>query len=114
MASRWPERLWIVRHGESAGNVARDLAEAGKLARIEIAARDVDVPLSARGEEQACALGHWFAWLPEAERPEVVLTSPYVRARKTADIMRECGGFSPEAKRPTPDERLREKEFGVL
>ena len=54
---RWPATLWIVRHGESAGNVARDLAEAGQLARIDIAERDVDVPLSARGEEQALA-GH--------------------------------------------------------
>jgi 2,3-bisphosphoglycerate-dependent phosphoglycerate mutase len=114
LASRWPERLWIVRHGESAGNVARDAANAAGLVRIDIADRDVDVPLSKLGEEQSCALGHWFAGLPEAERPEVVLTSPYVRARATADIMRDCGGFSPEAHRPTPDERLREKEFGIL
>ena len=114
MAQRWPERLWIVRHGQSAGNVARDLAEAGKLPRIDIAERDVDVPLSAQGEGQACALGHWFSTLPEDERPEVVLSSPYLRALQTADIIRDCGGFSHDAKRPTPDERLREKEFGVL
>jgi broad specificity phosphatase PhoE len=114
MAQRWPERLWIVRHGQSAGNVARDLAEAGKLPRIDIAERDVDVPLSPLGHEQACALGHWFAGRPLEERPEVVLTSPYLRALQTADIVRDCGGFSAEAKRPTPDERLREKEFGVL
>ena len=25
----WPSRLWLVRHGESSGNVARALAEAG-------------------------------------------------------------------------------------
>jgi broad specificity phosphatase PhoE len=114
VASRWPERLWIVRHGQSAGNVARDLANAGGLHRIDIAQRDVDVPLSALGERQACALGRWFADLPAAERPEVVLTSPYLRARRTADIVRECGGFAPEAERPVPDERLREKEFGIL
>jgi broad specificity phosphatase PhoE len=114
MAQRWPERLWIVRHGQSAGNVARDLAEAGQLPRIDIAERDVDVPLSKLGHEQACALGHWFAGRPAEERPEVVLTSPYLRALQTADVMRDCGGFSPEANRPTPDERLREKEFGVL
>jgi broad specificity phosphatase PhoE len=114
VASRWPERLWIVRHGESAGNVARNLATAAGLGRIDIAERDVDVPLSPRGEDQACALGRWFASRPPAERPEVVLTSPYVRAMRTADIMRECGGFAPDAHRPTPDERLREKEFGVL
>lgn len=114
MASRWPQRLWIVRHGESAGNVARELADAAGHVRIDIAERDVDVPLSELGERQACALGHWFSELPDAERPDVVLTSPYLRARRTADIMGECGGFSPEAHRPTPDERLREKEFGIL
>ena len=46
MAARWPERLWIVRHGESAGNVARDMATASGLGRIDITERDVDVPLS--------------------------------------------------------------------
>lgn len=114
LAARWPERLWIVRHGESAGNVARDRADAAGLGRIDIAERDVDVPLSELGEEQACALGHWFKGQPAAERPEVVLTSPYIRALRTADIVRECGGFSPDAHRPEPDERLREKEFGIL
>jgi broad specificity phosphatase PhoE len=114
LAARWPERLWIARHGESAGNVARDMAHAAGLGRIDIAERDVDVPLSKLGEEQACALGHWFAAMPPEERPEVVLTSPYLRALHTADRVRECGGFSPQAQRPTPDERLREKEFGVL
>ena len=114
MASRWPERLWIVRHGESAGNVARNLATATGLGRIDIAERDVDVPLSQLGEAQSCALGRWFQSLPEAEKPDVVLSSPYLRARRTADIIRECGGFSASAHRPTPDERLREKEFGIL
>jgi broad specificity phosphatase PhoE len=114
VAARWPERLWIVRHGESAGNVARDLANASGLGRIDIAERDIDVPLSSLGEEQACALGRWFAAQPPQDRPEVVLTSPYIRALRTTDIMRDCGGFSPEALRPAADERLREKEFGVL
>lgn len=80
MKSRWPSELWIVRHGESAGNVARDLAHASGLGRIDIAERDVDVPLSDLGEEQARALGRWFADQPVGERPEVVLTSPYLRA----------------------------------
>ena len=30
MQQRWPDRLWIVRHGESAGNVARDAAQAAE------------------------------------------------------------------------------------
>ena len=61
MRKRWPDRLWIVRHGESAGNVARDAAMTAGLAEIDIAGRDVDVPLSALGEQQSRALGRWFA-----------------------------------------------------
>jgi hypothetical protein len=30
MEQKWPQQLWLVRHGQSAGNVARDAAEAGK------------------------------------------------------------------------------------
>jgi broad specificity phosphatase PhoE len=109
----WPERLWIVRHGESAGNVARDAAYAAGLAEIDISHRDVDVPLSALGEEQARALGTWFAARPVAERPNVVLASPYLRARDTGMIIAHAGGVAPDAK-TIIDERLREKEFGVL
>jgi broad specificity phosphatase PhoE len=109
----WPDRLWIVRHGESAGNVARDAAYASGLAVIDIAERDVDVPLSALGERQARALGEWFAARVDDEQPTAVLTSPYLRARETANAIRDAGGVAPVA--PTViDERLREKEFGVL
>nr|WP_293677628.1 histidine phosphatase family protein [uncultured Phenylobacterium sp.] len=103
-----------MRHGQSAGNVARDLAHNAGVTHIDIAERDVDVPLSELGARQACALGDWFGKLPEHERPDVVLSSPYLRALRTADIVRECGGFSPDAHRQVPDERLREKEFGIL
>ena len=113
MSQRWPDRLWIVRHGESAGNVARDAAMAAGLPVIQIAERDVDVPLSATGVSQAEALGRWFADMPEGSRPNVVLTSPYLRAKHTAGLIEAAGGI--EAAAPTHvDERLREKEFGVL
>src|SRR3954447_11174990 len=87
---RWPAKLWIVRHGQSAGNVARDAADAAGLPTIDLELRDVDVPLSALGLRQAAALGRWFAALPEAERPEIVLASPYVRARQTAKAVCEA------------------------
>jgi broad specificity phosphatase PhoE len=78
----WPNRLWLVRHGQSAGNVARDEAHAAKAARIALAARDADVPLSPLGEEQSRALGLWLAGQPDDERPDVVLVSPtFGRAR---------------------------------
>src|SRR5690349_11608744 len=58
--TRWPDRLLLVRHGESAGNVARDAAHAAGQARIDIAGRDADVPLSERGKVQSAALGRWL------------------------------------------------------
>ncbi|KAA0687852.1 histidine phosphatase family protein [Azospirillum brasilense] len=114
MQQRWPQRLWVVRHGESAGNVARDAAYAAGLGRIDIAERDVDVPLSRQGEEQSEALARWFASLPPGERPDVVLTSPYRRARRTAEIIHAGGGLPVEPTEFVVDERLREKEFGIL
>lgn len=114
MQSRWPRHLWIVRHGESAGNVARDLAHANKAARIDIGARDVDVPLSGRGEEQGRALGAWFAALPPDKRPEIAIASPYLRAITTAELVRQGGGLVAGALPLIADERLREREFGIL
>jgi broad specificity phosphatase PhoE len=107
----WPQSLWVVRHGESAGNVARDLAEADELERIDIAERDVDVPLSETGEGQAEALGRWLAAQPDDDRPTSLWVSPYVRAQQTAQIALKTAGLD----LPTVvDERLREREFGVL
>jgi broad specificity phosphatase PhoE len=114
MSGRWPSVLWIVRHGESAGNVARDAARASGLTRIAIETRDVDVPLSRRGETQAQALARWFASRPEGERPEIVLSSPYVRAIQTADFVAKGGGLASGAPPHCLDERLREREFGIL
>jgi broad specificity phosphatase PhoE len=111
---KWPDQLWIVRHGQSAGNVARDAAEAAGLPLIDIATRDVDTPLSALGAQQAQALGHWFGAAPPEQRPSVVLTSPYLRARTTADIVIDTAGLARDDLTYVVDERLREKEFGIL
>lgn len=114
MQQRWPRALWIVRHGESAGNVARDAAQAAKAARIDIGLRDVDVPLSELGVRQATALGHWFAGMAPDERPDVLLVSPYLRARQTAEQIGNVGGFGIGLTDHQVDERLREKELGLL
>ncbi len=111
--ARWPRRLWLVRHGQSAGNVARDAAHREGAHRIELAVRDVDVPLSPLGERQATALGRWFAAGHGNGRPQVLLASPYRRALDTARLFRAAGGA--DGDEPIcPDERLREKEFGIL
>lgn len=107
----WPEVLWVVRHGESSGNVARDAAEAEGLERIDLAHRDMDVPLSDTGHSQAEALGHWFRGRSEPEQPSVIWTSPYVRAVQTAEGLVKGSGLDVPV---VQDERLREREFGVL
>jgi broad specificity phosphatase PhoE len=111
---RWPAPLWIVRHGESSGNVARDAAHAAGLADIAIDMRDVDVPLSDLGDRQTEALGRWFADLPKPERPSVVLSSPYMRAQQTDEIITQVTRTDDRVVKTTHDERLREKEFGIL
>jgi probable phosphoglycerate mutase len=110
----WPDVLYIVRHGESAGNVAREAALLAGEREIDLHIRDVDVPLSKLGEEQSIALGRWFAALPTDARPTMILTSPYLRARNTASIVARAAGLSDDAYTLVVDERLREKEFGIL
>ncbi len=113
MTPRWPSILWVVRHGQSAGNVAREAADAAGALRIALDHRDVDVPLSPLGEAQAGALGAWFSDCGDEGRPEIMLSSPYVRAVQTAEIFRAAGGCAPD-ELICIDERLREKEFGIL
>ena len=55
--------------------------------------RDVDVPLSERGQRQAIALGNWVRTLPPEDRPNIVLTSPYLRARHTAGLIVKTAGI---------------------
>lgn len=71
------------------------------------------MPLSDLGIEQARALGRWFAAMEPAQRPCVVLTSSYVRAQQTVALIREEGGLH-EGAPIHQDERLREREFGIL
>jgi probable phosphoglycerate mutase len=107
----WPQTLWIVRHAESTGNVARDLAESSGADAIEIVERDMDVPLSPRGEAQALALASRMGDF--RDRPSVVLSSPQRRAVQTARALAE---LVPDVRdrEPVIDERLREKELGAL
>ena len=112
---KWPDVMWIVRHGQSAGNVARDAAEASGQAMIDLPMRDVDVPLSDLGQQQAGALGRWFGQMPDEAKPSIVLASPYLRARETARLALDAAGMDiTNDVSFVTDERLREKEFGVL
>jgi broad specificity phosphatase PhoE len=114
MEQQWPKTLWLVRHGQSAGNVAGAAAEAASLPSIDIVTRDVDTPLSTLGEQQSRALGRWFRDLPREEQPNVLLCSPYLRARTTALLILETARLEKDLALFKADERLREKEFGIL
>ena len=111
---KWPQVLWLVRHGQSAGNVAREAAEAASAPLIDIAVRDVDTPLSPLGERQAIALGRWFGAMRASAKPNVVLCSPYVRAVQTTALLLDTAHIDAERIAHQRDERLREKEFGLL
>jgi broad specificity phosphatase PhoE len=104
-----PRTLWLVRHAESAGNVANAAALASGLPELDLASRDMDVPLSPLGELQATALGTWLKGLDEP--PDVIWASPYVRAMETARLAVDAAGLDVPV---VPDERLREREFGIL
>ncbi|MCW2831170.1 MAG: histidine phosphatase family protein [Aeromicrobium sp.] len=103
--------LWIgiVRHGESTANVAAASAARDRLDLIDVAEREADVPLSALGERQAATLRRWLRDLPDGHAPDLVITSPFRRARQTAEIALD--GFSV---RTRVDERLRDRDLGVL
>lgn len=102
-------RLVLVRHGQSAGNVANDEAHRRGLDRLDLATRDADTPLSPEGEAQARAVGRHLCDLDENERPEVVLSSPYERAARTATLATATVGAD-----VVLDERLRERDLGAF
>jgi broad specificity phosphatase PhoE len=106
-----PRTLLLVRHAESQGNLADQQAQDSGADRLDIDVRDPDVELSELGERQAAALGKWLADQPPEQRPERLLTSPYTRAARTAEIAVEHAGFDVEVVR---DERLRERDLGAF
>ncbi len=104
-----PSALWLVRHGESMGNVADARAHEQGVGRLQLDVRDPDVPLSDTGREQARALGRWMASRPDGERPTAALSSPFARALTTAHLATEPLGLPVR-----PDERLRERDLGAF
>jgi 2,3-bisphosphoglycerate-dependent phosphoglycerate mutase len=106
-----PPVLWLVRHGQSQGNVIRDAADLDGRRRAPRPVRDADVELTALGVQQAEAFGRWLA--NQALQPDAVLASPFERAVATArEICRHSPALSGKAV-PT-DERLRDREMGIL
>ena len=104
-----PSTIWLVRHGESMGNLADAKAHEAGAGRLKLDVRDPDVPLSDTGRGQAEALGRWLASLPENERPTAALSSPFTRALSTAELATAELGLPVHT-----DERLRERDFGAF
>jgi broad specificity phosphatase PhoE len=112
-ARGWPAELVAVRHGQSLTNERYPIADAAGSEDGGVDGPDHEVPLTRLGEIQARDLGGWLA--SRSPRTDVVLCSPYRRARQTADIaiagLRQLSGRAP---RLQVDERLRDRELGVL
>jgi broad specificity phosphatase PhoE len=97
-------RLIFARHGETAYNAENRLQGQR------------DIPLNARGREQARALGgtlgaRFRAEIERLEAAEAFVASPLLRARETMEIMREAMGLPPGRYRL--DSALKELSFGA-
>jgi broad specificity phosphatase PhoE len=97
-------RIIFVRHGETAYNAESRLQGQR------------DIPLNARGREQARAIGGTLRSLlgPEIDRldeAQAFVASPLERARETMEIARDAMGLTP--KRYRLDPVLKELSFGV-
>lgn len=101
--------LVLVRHGESEGNLAdRAALDAGQ-PYLDLDVRDADVELSETGLDQARAVHDYLRTLPEDQWPTAIVSSPYRRARHTAEIVAE-GLDIPFV----VDERVRERDLGAF
>ncbi|UYX94504.1 histidine phosphatase family protein [Streptomyces sp. BI87] len=102
----------VVRHGESEANVRyRRAVGTGDVAVPE--GRAEDTALTRLGEEQAAAFGRWLAGAGVEAGPELVVCSPYVRARRTWELA--AGEFGERAVPPVVvEERVRDRENGVF
>ena len=69
---------------------------------------NLSTPIATTTSETPLATSR-HAWrnaeLPEAERPEVLLSSPYIRAKQTAEAICAAGGLAGGAKPTVIDER---------
>jgi broad specificity phosphatase PhoE len=92
--------------------VAFPRADADGLLESGLTGRDTDVELTELGARQAEAIGRWLAALPTDGLPEVVITSPYLRARETWRIAAEASGRDLPA--ATTDDRLVDRLLGDL
>ena len=87
-------RLILVRHGETAANVRRVFADSD------------DIPLTDTGRRQAEQLAQR---LLSEFHPDVLVSSHFLRARETSEIIGRVLGLTPE-----PIAGIHERDFGEL
>ena len=108
----WPAALTLVRHGESVGNIANERAYAEKAEHLDLAVNDPSVELSDLGVRQAEALGKRLGDLPAIGAAH---GSGGVDVRPCpADGGPRARDGRPRAPPRISDERLRDREQGVL
>lgn len=105
---KWPTHLVIVRHGQSERNARGQAAKLNGQASFHQGLRDADTRLTAWGQKQALLTGEFLA---KRYRFDAAFSSPYLRARQTADAILDAYDQAP---RVLLEERVREIEFGIL
>ena len=104
--------LLLIRHGQSTANAAFPRANAKRLLESGLTGRDIDVELTELGVRQAEAIGRWLGTLPPDRLPQLVITSPYLRAKETWRIAAAASGLNLPA--PSADDRLVDRLLGDL
>ena len=111
----WPRSLTAVRHGESVANAAVAAATAAGRLETGLVGPDSEIGLTELGVRQAVDVGRWLAALDAEDVPTVVYSSPFRRARLTAEIALRQLPEELRAARPILlDERLSDRNSGVL
>jgi 2,3-bisphosphoglycerate-dependent phosphoglycerate mutase len=105
---KWPDCVVIVRHGESARNLARSEAKTIGKGTFGTGLRDVDTPLTPRGSFQAKDTGQY---LSDHFVFDAVFSSPYTRTVQTTEGILAAFKTKPPV---VLEERIREIEFGIL
>jgi broad specificity phosphatase PhoE len=112
ITEKWPSLLMIARHGQSEANVRKEAAKKdGQEPSWTGVLRDQDSPLTNLGWRQGGALGSMIAGMGVNYRPDVVITSPYLRAKQTTEAVISGLGHAPDV---VVEERIREIEFGIM
>ncbi len=114
---KWPDKIILIRHGQSVRNVMKDHAalEGNREIWAE-GVRDQDSPLTVVGISQAVAAGMYLVKTEPALH--AIFASPYLRTRQTAEhIVRGFGDRDLQGNdtlKVIIEERVREMEFGIF